>query len=172
MRAAFLSLRPLLKACRVVLLLVLSRDVAQSGRVPALGAGCRRFESCRPERFNFSHEDNNMSQRYVRISRLSKTATQSGRALADAWIATFPKTEGPVVAKDAWRSLPDAVMGWHGGGETKEQVRLAFPTREAACAWAKAQGLLPIVQPEQGRRIRPKSYAANFAHDRPVPWTH
>ncbi len=26
-----------------------SRDVAQSGSAPALGAGCRRFESCRPD---------------------------------------------------------------------------------------------------------------------------
>ncbi len=26
-----------------------SRDVAQLGRAPALGAGCRRFESCRPD---------------------------------------------------------------------------------------------------------------------------
>ena len=25
------------------------RDVAQSGSAPALGAGCRRFESCRPD---------------------------------------------------------------------------------------------------------------------------
>ena len=27
------------------------RDVAQSGSAPALGAGCRRFESCRPDHF-------------------------------------------------------------------------------------------------------------------------
>ena len=113
-----------------------------------------------------------MSKRYVHIFRLSKTATQSGRALADPWIATFPKTEGPVVAKDAWQALPDAVMGWHGGGETKEQVRLRFPTLATAQAWAKAQGFTPILQPEQKRRVRPKSYAANFAHDRPTPWTH
>ena len=113
-----------------------------------------------------------MSKRYVHIARLSKTATQSGRALTDQWVATFPKTEGPVAAKNAWHALPDALMGWHGGGETKEQVHLVFPTREAAQAWAKAQGLIPVIQPEQKRRVRPKSYADNFAHDRPTPWTH
>ncbi len=113
-----------------------------------------------------------MSKRYVHIVRLSKVATQSGRALTDTWIATFPKTEGPVAAKDAWQALPDAVMGWHGGGETKEQVRMTFPTQETARAWAEAQGFVPVVQPEQKRRVRPKAYAANFAHDRPTPWTH
>ncbi len=113
-----------------------------------------------------------MSKRYVHISRLSKSAMQSGRALTDQWLVTFPRSEGPVAAKDAWRILPDAVMGWQGGGETREQVRLVFPSRAAAEAWAGVQGYTPIVQPEQGRRVRPKSYAANFAHDRPTPWTH
>ncbi len=27
------------------------RGVAQPGRAPALGAGCRKFESCRPDHF-------------------------------------------------------------------------------------------------------------------------
>ena len=27
------------------------RDVAQFGSAPALGAGCRRFESCHPDHF-------------------------------------------------------------------------------------------------------------------------
>jgi hypothetical protein len=31
---------------------VMQRDVAQLGSAPALGAGCRRFESCHPD-FNF-----------------------------------------------------------------------------------------------------------------------
>ena len=33
---------------------ILIRDIAQLGRAPALGAGCRRFKSCYPESFFFS----------------------------------------------------------------------------------------------------------------------
>ncbi len=32
------------------------RDVAQPGSAPALGAGCRRFKSSRPDQFLFQSE--------------------------------------------------------------------------------------------------------------------
>ena len=42
-------LRFLLDSEGSAILSALFRDVAQSGSAPALGAGCRRFESCRPD---------------------------------------------------------------------------------------------------------------------------
>ena len=32
-------------------MIILLRGVAQSGSAPALGAGCRKFESCRPDHY-------------------------------------------------------------------------------------------------------------------------
>ena len=130
-----------------------------------------------------------MSARYVYIYHASKTAMQSGRALSQLWHAEFPSPDKQrdSVAASAWRMLPDAVMNWHGGGNTSSQVRLSFADLEEALNWAKAQGLTPIVRPQQVRKserqqesgsnknsTKPygKSYAANFAHDRKVPWTH
>ena len=125
-----------------------------------------------------------MSARYVYIYRASKTAMQSGRALSH-WLAEFPgpDKQRDSVAASAWRTLPDAVMNWHGGGNTSSQVRLSFADLQEALNWAKSQGLTPIVRPQQesgsskgstkpyGKSLA-KSYAANFAHDRKVPWTH
>ncbi len=113
-----------------------------------------------------------MTEKYIYIYQASKTAMQSGRALTQKWIAEFPPSEKKSITHDAWRNLPDAIMGWHGGGETKQQLQMSFPSLSSAQDWAKAQGLVAILRPSQNRRVTHKSYASNFAHDRPVPWTH
>ncbi len=153
-----------------------------------------------------------MSKRYVYIYRASKTAMQSGRALTENWLTEFPRSDSQRGSASAtgWRYLPDATMGWYGGGDTQEQLRLSFADLDGALRWANSQGLTPIVRPQQVRKWerqeidqdanegkgkgkskgksngkgssngkgkipkKPygKSYAANFAHDRKVPWTH
>ena len=57
------------------------RDVAQSGSAPALGAGCRRFESCRPDQsrvwFNGRTEAFQASNAgSIPVTRSKKTAGQ------------------------------------------------------------------------------------------------
>jgi hypothetical protein len=99
----------------------------------------------------------------VRIYQPAKTAMQSGRGKTQQWMIEFE----PGRAKG-----PEPLMGWTGGGDTKDQVRLAFDTREEAIAYAEKHGYSYTLVAAQDRRIRPKAYADNFRFDRQKPWTH
>ncbi len=97
-----------------------------------------------------------MSGRCVYIYRAAKTAMQSGRALTENWLAEFSNSDSQrtsaSASESAWQALPDAVMKWHGGGDTSNQVRLNFPDLDSALRWACSQGLTPIVRPSQVRK--------------------
>jgi len=60
------------------------------------------------------------------------------------------------------RREPDALIGWVGSGDTEQQLVMRFPTKEAAIAYAKREGLDFTVDDPHERRIKPKSYAENF----------
>ncbi len=99
----------------------------------------------------------------VRIYQPPKTAMQSGRAKTKRWLLEFePETPRRV----------EPLMGWTSSDDTKGQLRLWFPTKEEAVAYAKAQGYMYTVEEPRQRKLRPKSYAANFATNRPLRWTH
>ena len=52
----------------------------------------------------------------------------------------------------AERQQPDPLMGWVGSGDTQNQVRLRFGTREQAVAYAEANGLAyEIEEPKHSR---------------------
>ena len=89
----------------------------------------------------------------ARIFRPTKTAMQSGRGRTRAWVLEFESE----AAKTA-----DPLMGWAGSTDTRGQVRLTFPSRDAAVAFAEKNGLSYTVQEPRKRRVRPKSYADNF----------
>jgi hypothetical protein len=89
----------------------------------------------------------------ARIYQQGKPATQSGRARADRFILEFEGSRG---------KTPDPLMGWAGGAETIEQVRLSFPTLEAALAYCARHGLEAEVVPPAPKRLVLKSYAENF----------
>ncbi|WP_448586864.1 NADH dehydrogenase ubiquinone Fe-S protein 4 [Thermaurantiacus sp.] len=89
----------------------------------------------------------------ARIYAEGKPATQSGRARAGRWVLAF---EGDVPQR------PDPLMGWAGGADTIEQVRLVFPSREAAEAHAARLGIEAEVEPPPPRRLILRSYADNF----------
>jgi hypothetical protein len=56
-----------------------------------------------------------------------------GRRGASAWVLEFvPRA----------RQVIDPLMGWSGGGDPLAQLRLRFPSREAAIAYAQRQGLV------------------------------
>ena len=63
----------------------------------------------------------------ARIYQRPKNAMQSGKALTEQWILDFV----PAEAKS-----PDPLMGWAGSGDTQRQLRLKFPSKEAAVAYA------------------------------------
>ena len=66
----------------------------------------------------------------ARIYQPPKNAMQSGRAGTHEWVLDFE----PIVA-----ARPDPLMGWIGSADTQAQVRLNFPTREEAVAYAEKQ---------------------------------
>ncbi|GIX15002.1 MAG: ETC complex I subunit region [Paracoccaceae bacterium] len=101
----------------------------------------------------------------ARIYRPARSATQSGQARTRHWVLEF--------APEAPRRL-DPLMGWAGSGDTNRQLRLTFPTREAAIDYARRRGIpFQVFEPEPRRpNIRPRGYGENFAHNRRLAWTH
>jgi len=100
----------------------------------------------------------------ARIFRPSKTAMQSGRAKAAAWVLEFE----PKAAR-----RPDPLMGWTVTSDTESsQVRLSFETKDEAVRYAEAHGIaFQLIDPAPAKRII-KAYADNFAFGRRIPWTH
>ena len=99
----------------------------------------------------------------VRIYRPAKTAMQSGRANTRRWVVEF---------EPGAPQRPDPLMGWTGSGDTRSQVRLKFPSREGAVAYAERRGLAYRVEEPRERTLRARSYADNFRAGRDGNWTH
>ena len=90
----------------------------------------------------------------ARIRQRIKSSMQSGRALEGKWILEYE----PAEAKRA-----DPLTGWAGSGDTREQVRLGFPTLEAAKANAEKHGLTYHVSVgDAARSLKLQAYADNF----------
>lgn len=103
----------------------------------------------------------------ARIYRPCKTATQSGRKASvthgNTWVLEYPRS---AVVK------PDPLMGWQSSADTARQVRVRFPDRDSAIAYAEAHGIEYQVTEPKARRVKPKAYADNFAYTRNGAWTH
>jgi hypothetical protein len=99
----------------------------------------------------------------ARIYKPAKTAMQSGEARTREWILVHEPSEPREI---------DPLMGWTSAGDTRTQVELSFPTKEAAIAYAERNGLPYVVDEPSPRKPIVKSYAENFRHDRKAPWTH
>lgn len=90
----------------------------------------------------------------ARIRQRIKSSMQSGRANEGAWILEYE----PAEAKH-----PDPLTGWAGSGDTREQVRLGFPTLEAAKDYCQRHGLAFHVTPGKAERtLKIQAYADNF----------
>jgi ETC complex I subunit conserved region len=89
----------------------------------------------------------------ARIFQYPKNAMQSGRARTHRWTLEFE----PAEAKQ-----PDPLTGWAGSGDTRDQVRLGFPSAEAAIAYAEREGLAFTVMAAPERKLKLQSYADNF----------
>jgi hypothetical protein len=89
----------------------------------------------------------------ARIYQEEKNAMQSGKARAGRWVLEF---------ESGSRRRPDPLMGWSGGADTQTQVRLTFPTLEAAKAYAEREGVDAHVAPPAERKLKLQSYADNF----------
>ncbi|EDM71707.1 NADH-ubiquinone oxidoreductase family protein [Roseobacter sp. AzwK-3b] len=101
----------------------------------------------------------------ARIYQPSRSTTQSGTARSKHWVLEyFPETPREV----------DPLMGWTSSNDTQAQVRLKFPTKEAALDYASEHGIDAVVLEPHKRKpnIRPGGYGENFATNRRATWTH
>ncbi|MWD26293.1 ETC complex I subunit [Aquicoccus sp. SCR17] len=101
----------------------------------------------------------------ARIYRPSRNAMQSGTARTRHWVLEF--------AADSRREV-DPLMGWTSSSDTQSQVRMRFPTKEAALEYAEEHGIEAVVTEPKTRKpnVRPGGYGENFATNRRGPWTH
>jgi len=92
----------------------------------------------------------------VKIYKPAKTAMQSGRAGSAAnWVLEY---DLPTARR------PEAVMGWTSSGDTLNQVRMRFSSKEAAIALAESEGWEYEVSEPQARAIIPRNYTDNFRY--------
>jgi len=89
----------------------------------------------------------------ARIFKRPKNAMQSGKARTDEWVLDFV----PAQAK-----RPDPLMGWAGSGDTQQQLQLAFPSAEAAQAYAEKYGISALVHTTPPRALKLQAYSDNF----------
>jgi hypothetical protein len=98
----------------------------------------------------------------VRIYQQPKGAMQSGKAGTGEWVLDY----------DPSLQQPDPLMGWVGGGDTQNQVRLRFDTQEDAVAYAMRHNLPYQLELPRPHRFTPKAYADNFKFGRRFNWSH
>ena len=89
----------------------------------------------------------------ARITRPDKTAMQSGKA-KDQWLLEFAPEKPQFV---------DPLMGWTGMTDMAQEIRLSFPTQDAAIAYAKRNGIPYEVFVPNARSAVKKAYADNFS---------
>lgn len=89
----------------------------------------------------------------ARIYQRPKNAMSSGRARTTIWVLDFAPAEP---------KRPDPLTGWAGSGDTRDQLRLTFPTQDAAVAYAEREGLAFTIVPAPERTLKLQSYADNF----------
>lgn len=89
----------------------------------------------------------------VRIYAPAKTAMQSGKGKTGSWVlegvTQTPKT-------------PDPLMGWASAGDTLNQIKLYFDSKDQAIQYAEKNNYNYTVKEAKERTIKPKSYASNF----------
>ena len=95
----------------------------------------------------------------VKIYRPSKSVTQSGRGLREAWVLEY-ELETPREA--------EPIMGWTGSGDTLNQVLLKFKSCDDAVAFAEDKGWGHSIIPDHNRRVKPRNYGDNFKYITPI----
>jgi hypothetical protein len=93
----------------------------------------------------------------VKIYQPAKNAMQSGMGKSGVWLLEF------IPSTPYWT---DGLMGWNGMTGTQRELRLKFPSKESAIAYAHKENLeFEVFEPNQ-RCERRKAYADIFAFNR------
>ena len=99
----------------------------------------------------------------VRVYQPRKNAMQSGRGRTRYWIVEF---------EPGAQLRNDSLMGWAGQGDTRNQLRMRFDSREEAVSYCEKEGLeYQLLEPKK-RSVKRKSYSDNFRYGRDTNWTH
>jgi ETC complex I subunit conserved region len=99
----------------------------------------------------------------ARIYKPAKTAMQSGTANTKEWMLVYEPAEPRQI---------EPLMGWTSSGDTRQQLRMRFDTKDEAIAYCERHGIpFQVFEPHERTR-RGISYADNFSAMRPIPWTH
>ena len=88
----------------------------------------------------------------ARICEIERKTTQSGKANTGRWLLEFERQQP---------QRPDPLTGWNGSGDTNTQVRLTFPTKDAAIAYSAKHGLNYHVVAAPPMRLKIQAYADN-----------
>lgn len=101
----------------------------------------------------------------ARIYKPARNTMQSGTARSNHWVLDYVSSKAREV---------DPLMGWTTSKDTQAQVKLRFPTKEAALEYAQENGIDAVVLEPHHRKpnIRPGGYGENFATNRRLTWTH
>jgi hypothetical protein len=99
----------------------------------------------------------------ARIYQPAKTAMQSGQAKTKDWVVDFDLSEPRTV---------EPLMGWTSSGDTRQQLRLSFPSKEEAVAYCEQNGIAYQVFETAPAVRQGMSYSDNFAFKRRGAWTH
>lgn len=94
-----------------------------------------------------------LDERLVRISKPSKNVMQSGTANTHCWKIEFDSQP----RGEYW------LMGWTSTSDPVSNLKLTFPTKEAAISFCEKNRLQWFVEEQPERKIRRKSYADNFS---------
>lgn len=89
----------------------------------------------------------------ARIYQQPKHAMQSGKARTEEWVLEFEQSQA---------RFADPLMGWTGTGDTQSQVKLTFPSKDAARAYADKYGIAARVHATPAKRLKLQAYADNF----------
>lgn len=89
----------------------------------------------------------------VRIYQPTKTTMQSGIANCQKWLLEFiPKGDKKI----------ESVMGWTSSSDMLQEVKMKFPTKQAAVEFANSNEYVYEVIEPQIRKLIKRSYADNF----------
>lgn len=89
----------------------------------------------------------------ARLYQRYRNAMQSGKAHTGEWVLEFESRAA---------KRPDPLTGWSGGADTQEQVKLTFPSLEAAKDYAERNEIDFHLVPPSQPRLKLQAYADNF----------
>jgi len=95
----------------------------------------------------------------AQIYQPAKNAMQSGKGKTQNWLLEYtPETPYFV----------EGLMGWSGMDDTKREISLRFPNKEAAITYAKDKKIeFEVIEPNKSRQ-RAKAYADNFVFSKVI----